>query len=523
MNADFLVGGEGPRNTREWVIDTLVILGIAIAVGIFGLAIFSGVGCTKQCGPGPQPTPTQTVSPTPTPSPTPSTFAELRLTTRGSDFVREADPTYKMRKVIACCADTVGTGWPGLSDSFIEMARNQAQANLFHWRVGPFRTCNESEWAVTGGGAYVEAPDGRADLTQFNQPYWDALRSMAIKLGGYGLNLEVSVMDSWGIKTVKWASNSPNECFHPWHSAGNIQGQNHLTTAYQGTNPDAVQLAYIQKVYETVGDLQNVHFEAGTESDQLQQTGRVGKDIVNWELTMEALLRQYEDQHGYPHALFGTNFVGDASYGWLRNGRLSFQDIHRFTASATPVTDAYWDPDFKRPLVIDEINFSPAPEAVEMEAFVCYARANGSYYALWRGEMPTNQWKAAMSLTAQDSINGCSEKMKLGCPYDVPPVSRVSCKPHGGAKWDCTPLSSRGPILPEGKPTRGLCEQVAAGFDAKGGVGWSVTPIAGGSIVIAPGANRWQYYLTGTKGATGTLHCKLPKLADACGYTVTVQ
>ena len=517
---------------RSWI----ALLAIALAASL--VAMLTGCKHTPPViEPSPQPTATPTPAPTPTPVPTPEptptptpesqTFAALRLTAVRFDFVRESDPTYQMRKCVACCADTQGTGWPGLTKAEIDFLHNQGLCNLVQWRVGPFTSRNEPEWVSTGGGAYVEDPaTGKADLSQFNQPYWDALRAAVVHAGELGMNVEVSVLDGWSAKTQCWRSNAlPGEtcAWHPWHRAGNIQGQDHLTSAWQGTSPNPIQLAYILKIYDTVGDLQNVIFEDGTEPDQLVSTSRPATEIVKWSLTQEALLRQTESIHAWPSHLYGSNFVGDASYAWLCKGRLQYQNIHRLTASATPVTSSFFDASCQRPIVTDEINFEPAASAVEVESFACYARANGSYWAAWRHEQDTNQWLASLSLIAQDSINGCSEKMKLGCPFDVPEVSSVSCKPHGGALWDCTPRSSRGPILQEGHPSRALCEQVAASMGPGDGVLWGVTPISGGAISTSSAPNRWQFRLTGTKGATGTLKCKLPKLTDACGYTVTVQ
>lgn len=438
-----------------------------------------------------------------------------------------------MRKCIACCKNTVGTGWPGLSLSEIDFLYNQGLCNLLHWRVGPFSSKNEPEWEWTGGGAYEEdVVTGKVDLTRFNQPYFDAITNAVIYAGERKMNIEISSLggDSWSLKTRCYRSNAlPGEpcAWMPWTPQGNIQGEDHVKTAYRGTKPDAVQRAFEDKILETTCHFDNVVYEIGTESDQLVgNDGRTPKDVVDYELTMEARIRQYEEAHGCKRHLVGTNFVvpTDAIYAWLQKGRLDYINVHRFDASAIPYTAGFWGPDdIKRPLVTDEINPTPPMAPEEVQAFACYSRANGSYYAAWRHDQDDNPWKATLSLIAQDSINGCSEKMKSGCPYDVPAVSRVDCKRHSGNVWDCTPKSSRGPILPEGKITRALCEQVATGLKPGEGVIWSVTPKSGGTISVSSAPNRWQARLAGTPGATGTLHCKLPKINDACGQVVTVQ
>jgi hypothetical protein len=526
-----LFGGDDTANHRS---NWFALLGITLAIIL--LSSVFGVGCRlkppviEPTAPPPTTTTTTTLLPSPSPSPLP-TFSELRLTTDGSLFVRASDPTYRMRKCVSCCKETIGTGWPGLSLSEIDFLYNQGLCNLVHWRVGPFTSRNEPEWIATGGGAYVEDPvTGRADLTQFNQPYWDALYAAGVYAGERRMNLEVSLLDGWSVKTKCWRSNAaPGEtcAWHPWHPAGNIQGIDQLTTSWRGTDPSPVHLAYLNKIFETLCPvdpstgsrvcLQNVIFEDGTEPDQLVKVdGRYDTEIVRWSLTQEALLRQFETSVGSPRHLYGTNFPGDASYAWLRKGRFEYQNIHRMSASATPyIASTFFDPsDFLRPLVMDEYNPEPPMLALDVEAFACYTAARGAYWAAWRHDQDVNQWKATLSLIARDSIDGCSEKMLTGCPYDVPEVSRVDCKRHAGNLYDCTPKSSRGPILPEGKIARGLCEQFAAGLAPGEGVVWSATPQ--NAITVLGTANRWQFRIAGEKGAKGTLHCRLPKIADAC-------
>jgi hypothetical protein len=142
--------------------------------------------------------------------------------------------------------------------------------------------------------------------------------------------------------------------------------------------------------------------------------------------------------------------------------------------------------------------------------------------------MEPNQWLAALSLVAQDSINGCSDKMKTGCPFDVLPVVRVGCKQHAivtpdpkhpethSAIWDCSPLNARGqPILKEGSNSRALCEEAMAGLSPGQGVAWSTSD---GPVSIAPRENRWQFTISGAPGTTAKLHCRIPSTGtnDAC-------
>lgn len=451
----------------------------------------------SSCGPvpGPTPTPTPTVAPTPTPTPEP-TYSHLRLVIDGAKFVFANGQPFECRKVVFCCKDTEGTGWPGLSDSAIDHAYYQGRATLLHWRVGPFRACNEPEWAVTGGGAYAEV-DGLADLSRWNEPYWQALRSGVKRAGDLGIVVEVSLTDGWSIKTKEWASGLGPACWHPWHPAGNVQHQDHLTTAWKGLL-DQVQTEYVLKIFDTVGDLQNVIFEDGTEPDQIPGSS------VTWSLTMEALLRQREAANVWPAHLFGTNFDSpDAIAAWFRKGRLQYLNLHK----TQPLADSWWTPDPKHPLVVDEYNPEPPYHPNVIHAFYSYAYGHGTYWAAWRHDQAVNWWNASLSLIAA----GPSQDTD-GCPYEVPPVDKISCRKYSGSLHDCTPSAYGRPIRPEGDPTRSLCEAVAAG-----GVPTYTLINASGNLSLSLRPNPYQFVVNGN--GTATLRCTVPARpgVDLCG------
>lgn len=504
---------EDAVGTREWMKTALRGLALIGIAAVFGFLLFSQAGCH------PKP---PVIVPTPPPDEQPVDFSALEVTaTPDGRLVRAADPSYQPRKCISCCAETVGTGWPGLSPSWIDFSYQQGQCNLLHWRVGPSTLRSEPEWAAFGGGPYVEV-DGKADLTRFNDTYFAGLRAAVIQAAGRGANVEVSLVDGWAVKTQCWRSNGlPGETcgWHAWHPAGNIQGADHLKGAYRGVL-DGVHTALVNRVFEAVGDLP-VLFEDGTELDQLEQTGRSSQGIITFSLTMEALLRQAEAAHGWRPHLFGTNYVGDASMGWLRKGRYQYQNVHW----TQPMTNRqFFGDDLSRPLIFDEYNPTPPMKPEEVRAFACYCRAHGCYWAAWRHDQDRNAWLASLSLIAQD-IQGCPASMNDGCPYDVGAVASVSCKVHGYPIYDCTPKNGSGnPILKEGAAARALCEQSAAGLAPGEGVGWNVSGATGGSVSVSPRENRWQFTVSGAAGASAILHCKLPRIPDACGgLRVTVR
>lgn len=489
---------------------------------------FIGLAACKPVPPVIVPTP-----PPPTPTPGPPDLSALHLTTSPEGrFIRASDPTYKTRKCISCCRDTKGTGWPGASKSWVDFARGNL-CNMIHWRVGPFRPCNEPEYKEIGG-VYVEVA-GKADLTKMNDAYFTALHDTCEYAGTLGMNCEVSLLDGWSAKTESWCSTgSPGEtctpCWHPWSPGGNVQGEDHLSTSWKGAILDPVQLALLQRTLAATLDLPNVIYEAGTETDQLiKKWGLTAEDIVTRELTFLAILRQSEAAAGVPPHLFGTNFVGDASYAWLREGSFQYQNAHPPIASRRQpfpvIAVEWWDTaDPKRPLMNDEYNPDPPMRAEDVRAFSCFAEANGSYFALWRHDMLPNEWQAALSLTAGDFLNGCPENMKTGCAYDVPPVSRIDCKVHAYPLYDCTPKGPSGqPILPEGNISRALCERRAAGLKPAQGPEWSCS---NPQIGVNPRPNIFQFTIDGPSGSFGALRCKIPATGetDICGgYTLQVR
>jgi hypothetical protein len=480
-----------PRRSRLWL----------LALGGVAILLLSGASCPPK-PPGPHPTPT--------PQPGVDYHPELLLTTRAGDFVRVDGASIELRKVISCCEATQGTGWPGLSESFVGFAYTQGRATILQWRHGPFRTCNEPEWSRNGiGGPYVEV-DGKADLTRFNPAYWQEVRARHAQAGDLGIVIEDSIHDGWSRKTEVWSSGGA-PCAHPWRADGNIQGANHLTAEWTGPLADLVPIAHARKLFEETCEFGNVIYEDGTEPDQV--TGA----RIEYSLGLEALLRQVETEKGCARHLFGTNFKADPAFPYLEANRLQYLNAHdtQPTDSAT-----FWGGGSPRPYVTDEYNPDPAMRPEAVQAFTCYARSHGTYWAAWRHDQDGNAWKASLSLIAQDS---CTPALNDGCPYDVAPVASISCKRHSGALFDCTPKGSNGqPIRPEGDITRALCERAALGMGPADVISYSLTA-ATGTIGVKPRPNVFQYVVTGS--GSGTLRCSAPNAptVDLCRGPVVTQ
>lgn len=127
----------------------------------------------------------------------------------------------------------------------------------------------------TGPGT---ASDGapKFNLNQFNQAYFDRLRSRVIAARDRGFYVSIMLFQGWSIeKKVGFPGNPWSG--HPFNAGNNINGVNgdpnfdgigtevHTLTVPAVT---AIQEAYIKKVIETVNDLDNVLYEIANETGE---------------------------------------------------------------------------------------------------------------------------------------------------------------------------------------------------------------------------------------------------------------
>lgn len=120
-------------------------------------------------------------------------------------------------------------------------------------------------WLRKGPG---NAHDGkpRFDLDQFDEAYFQRLLSRVTAARDRGVCVSVMLFEGWGLQHIAGAWES-----HPFHPDNNING---IAGDAQGTDADTlrvpaitkVQEAYVRKVIETVGDLDNVLYEIVNEA-----------------------------------------------------------------------------------------------------------------------------------------------------------------------------------------------------------------------------------------------------------------
>ena len=124
-------------------------------------------------------------------------------------------------------------------------------------------------WPRTGPG---QALDGKPkfNLDQFNEAYFQRLRSRVLAARERGIYVSVMLFEGWGLQHVEDAWKA-----HPFHPDNNVSGLNGdanndgLGMEVHSLRVPVVtkcQEAYVRKVIETVNDLDNVLYEISNEA-----------------------------------------------------------------------------------------------------------------------------------------------------------------------------------------------------------------------------------------------------------------
>jgi Family of unknown function (DUF6298) len=168
--------------------------------------------------------------------------------------------------------------WRGFLDFLVEHHHNVIRLwSVEHTKIvdaDPDLTRPMPYERVSGHG---KARDGqnKFDLDRFNPAYFDRLRSRVDEARARGIYVIVMLFDGWSVED-KGGKVNPWP-YHPFHADNNINGMNgdldgdgqgrDLHTWQGESNPvTRRQRAYMEKVMETVGDLDNVLYEVSNES-----------------------------------------------------------------------------------------------------------------------------------------------------------------------------------------------------------------------------------------------------------------
>jgi hypothetical protein len=162
--------------------------------------------------------------------------------------------------------------------------------------AGMIKYCQPHPWPRTGTGT---AADGKPkfDLDSFDPAYFERLRDRITKARELGIYVSIMLFEGWELQfTDAWK-------YHPFHSPNNTNGidadpsgrgllYNELRDDPVGKKVLALQEAYVQKVIDTVNDLDNVLFEVCNEA---------GVYSTKWQYHLIDFIHRYESSRRKQH------------------------------------------------------------------------------------------------------------------------------------------------------------------------------------------------------------------------------
>jgi len=191
---------------------------------------------------------------------------------------------------------------------FLE-ARNHNFFRLWAWEQSKWTAEIAADYWITPGPFKRTGPDvaldgkPKFDLTQFNQAYFDRLRSRVLDARARGIYVSVMLFDGWSVGEK--GSHTLNNPWHghPFNAANNINSvdgdtdgdDNGLETqTLSNTAVTAFQEAYVRKVIDAVNDLDNVLYEIDNEGDPSSK---------EWQYHMIQVIRDYEATKAKQHPI----------------------------------------------------------------------------------------------------------------------------------------------------------------------------------------------------------------------------
>lgn len=141
------------------------------------------------------------------------------------------------------------------------------------------------KWSRKGPG-YANDGGPKFDFTQFDQNYYDRMRSRIIEAGNNGIYVSVMLFNGF-----EWEFGANPKDGNPFRSSNNINGVNCPATCPTDSSQmtSAVwsyEQAYIRKVVDTVNDLDNVLYEVSNEAG--------GPYSDSWQAGVIHYVKQYE-------------------------------------------------------------------------------------------------------------------------------------------------------------------------------------------------------------------------------------
>jgi hypothetical protein len=132
---------------------------------------------------------------------------------------------------------------------------------------------------------YGNANDGgeKFDLYQFEQSFFDRMRARAINLGDRGVYISYMLFDVYGFESRQNPGAGLNQVFNASNNINGIEASDLSFFFSPSAEVLAIQKAYVSKVIDTVGDLDNVFFEVANELGAVSWQYDIIKHIKNYE------------------------------------------------------------------------------------------------------------------------------------------------------------------------------------------------------------------------------------------------
>jgi hypothetical protein len=168
-----------------------------------------------------------------------------------------------------------------------------------------------------------EALDGKPkfDLSSFDQAYFDRMRARIIEAGNRGIYVSIMLFDGWSVGQKGGGPGNPWPG-HPYNASNNINGidgdpdgdgNGYEVETLAMPEITALQEAYVQKVIDTVNDLDNVLYEICNESNG-------GPGEISWQYHMIDFIHDYEATQPKQHPVGMTVPYPDGENSDLFNG-----------------------------------------------------------------------------------------------------------------------------------------------------------------------------------------------------------
>jgi hypothetical protein len=210
-------------------------------------------------------------------------------------------------------------------NAYLDLLAERAHNFIRLWRWEQFRghlgpanvhfCMTPQPWPRTGPGS---AKDGKPkfDLSAFDQAYFDRLRDRVLAAGAAGIYVSVMLFEGFSLHLTDTPDNIEG---HPFHAANNINGVGITSILDYQVLPltpgiQALQLAYIRKVIDTLHDLPNVLYEVANESSGQAADSVVFPDgssvevpigdSTEWQYWVINTVKDYQQEMGYsPHPI----------------------------------------------------------------------------------------------------------------------------------------------------------------------------------------------------------------------------